>query len=155
MKQVSLLGLCALFAVSTGSAFAATDSSVKAMAPILDPYYTIGESLAADSLTGVALAAQKIAASVEKIDGKVLSKAEGKRIKDSSLALEKAKDLKQARELFKGLSAPLTAWAKAHKPAGVHKVFCSMANASWLQRQSEVRNPYYGKSMLECGELDK
>jgi hypothetical protein len=28
-----------------------------------------------------------------------------------------------------------------------------MAKASWLQKVGEARNPYYGKSMLDCGEV--
>jgi hypothetical protein len=28
-----------------------------------------------------------------------------------------------------------------------------MAEADWLQVTPEVRNPYYGSSMLECGEI--
>ena len=30
---------------------------------------------------------------------------------------------------------------------------CPMAEADWLQLDRTVRNPYYGKSMLECGEV--
>jgi hypothetical protein len=28
-----------------------------------------------------------------------------------------------------------------------------MANANWLQLGKDIRNPYYGKDMLTCGEL--
>jgi len=28
-----------------------------------------------------------------------------------------------------------------------------MAKASWLQTEKGIRNPYYGKSMLDCGTL--
>jgi Cu(I)/Ag(I) efflux system membrane fusion protein len=27
--------------------------------------------------------------------------------------------------------------------------------ADWLQKQKEIRNPYFGKSMLTCGTLVK
>ena len=27
--------------------------------------------------------------------------------------------------------------------------------AYWLQDSKEIKNPYYGKSMLECGETQK
>ncbi len=29
---------------------------------------------------------------------------------------------------------------------------CSMAKAKWVQTPGTLRNPYYGKSMLTCGE---
>jgi len=28
-----------------------------------------------------------------------------------------------------------------------------MAKGSWLQSGKEIKNPYYGKSMLACGEI--
>ncbi|RPJ86767.1 MAG: DUF3347 domain-containing protein, partial [Acidobacteria bacterium] len=64
------------------------------------------------------------------------------------------KSLEQAREQFFQLSKPIIAELKrnpsAQKSAFAYK--CSMANKSWVQGQKEIRNPYYGKSMLKCGE---
>jgi hypothetical protein len=31
--------------------------------------------------------------------------------------------------------------------------YCPMVKKSWLQREEQVRNPYYGAQMLTCGEL--
>ena len=28
-----------------------------------------------------------------------------------------------------------------------------MADASWLSAEKEIRNPYYGASMLKCGSV--
>ena len=43
------------------------------------------------------------------------------------------------------------------KNAGVYKQFCPMAfndkGAYWLSEESEIKNPYFGKKMLECGEV--
>lgn len=37
----------------------------------------------------------------------------------------------------------------------IYAIYCSMAfnnrGASWLQKDKDVRNPYYGKEMLKCG----
>jgi hypothetical protein len=32
-------------------------------------------------------------------------------------------------------------------------MYCSMAEAEWLQKDDVLSNPYYGASMLNCGEL--
>jgi hypothetical protein len=32
--------------------------------------------------------------------------------------------------------------------------YCPMARKYWLQRGTAIRNPYYGKSMLECGRIN-
>lgn len=41
----------------------------------------------------------------------------------------------------------------------LYKVFCSMYNdnkgAYWLSDNKEVKNPYYGASMLSCGEVQE
>lgn len=44
-------------------------------------------------------------------------------------------------------------------PKPVYKVFCPMFNdnkgAFWLSDSREVKNPYYGKEMLSCGEVQE
>jgi hypothetical protein len=39
----------------------------------------------------------------------------------------------------------------------VYRQYCPMAfndkGAYWLSRETEIRNPYFGKKMLECGEV--
>jgi hypothetical protein len=71
--------------------------------------------------------------------------------------LSKATDLKAAREAFKPLSESLIKYLAAHKDqaGNFEKVFCSMANARWLQKASSaVSNPYMGKSMARCGQIE-
>ncbi|MCG2792880.1 MAG: DUF3347 domain-containing protein [Weeksellaceae bacterium] len=44
-------------------------------------------------------------------------------------------------------------------PKPVYKVFCPMYNdkkgAFWLSDSREVKNPYYGKEMISCGEVQE
>ena len=68
-----------------------------------------------------------------------------------------ATDLKAARAAFKPLSDSLIKYLAAHteQAGGFEKVFCSMANASWLQKSgSTVSNPYLGKAMAHCGKIE-
>lgn len=43
------------------------------------------------------------------------------------------------------------------KNAGIFHQYCPMAfnekGAFWLSEENEIRNPYFGKKMLECGEV--
>ena len=43
------------------------------------------------------------------------------------------------------------------KNAGVYRQYCPMAfndkGAYWLSNETEIKNPYFGKKMLECGEV--
>ena len=67
--------------------------------------------------------------------------------------LSEAKDIKAMRAAFNDLSKPMAMWATMVKPSGVNVVYCSMAPGSWLQAGKEIRNPYYGASMLKCGQI--
>jgi Cu(I)/Ag(I) efflux system membrane fusion protein len=128
------------------------------MEPILEHYLKIQESLAKDSLEGVSSHAKAISMQSKKVDSKALGSQFKSLPADVSVAakhLEESKDLKSAREAFKKLSQPLTIWAKAVKPQGVHIASCTMAKAGWLQRLQKIQNPYYGQEMLECGEFIK
>lgn len=71
--------------------------------------------------------------------------------------LAKAGDLQAARKAFKPLSDSLIKYLGAHKDqaGNFEKVFCSMANTRWLQKAgSAVNNPYMGKSMARCGQIE-
>jgi hypothetical protein len=43
------------------------------------------------------------------------------------------------------------------KNAGIYREYCPMAfnerGAYWLSDEAEIKNPYFGKKMLECGEV--
>src|SRR5664280_1366751 len=43
--------------------------------------------------------------------------------------------------------------ALAHGAKGYFVVTCPMAQADWLQRTKEIRNPYLGREMLSCGRI--
>ena len=85
------------------------------------------------------------------------------------LKLEKAEKIKEAEklgiqrkhfiqlsdniiELVKTFEAPETS-----QGSSLYVQFCPMANddkgAFWLSKEDEVKNPYYGDMMLNCGEV--
>lgn len=78
--------------------------------------------------------------------------------------LTEAADLAAARKAFHGFITPVTQLAgelKRNQPAIMVTIFqCPMtarafagapARARWIQLQPEIRNPYYGAAMLDCG----
>lgn len=81
-----------------------------------------------------------------------------KQLKSTLLALDKTTKIKQQRAHFINLS---TAMTKAIRLFGINQKvfqqFCPMANddkgASWLSFESEIKNPYFGKVMLNCGNI--
>ncbi len=56
------------------------------------------------------------------------------------------------RKSFKTLSEVYLKKGNKSELNGLMKVSCPMAKAKWVQKEGKIANPYYGKSMLECGE---
>jgi Cu(I)/Ag(I) efflux system membrane fusion protein len=127
------------------------DPLMEPVKSVYDNYLAIQKELAKDSLKGVDEHAAAIAKAVKGDDMKMLSPDVAKQAE----TLAAARDVKQAREAFKPLSASLVKYLADHKAGkGVyHEAFCPMANANWLQTEKEIRNPYMGKAMPGCGEF--
>ncbi|MEK7703954.1 MAG: DUF3347 domain-containing protein [Myxococcota bacterium] len=137
-----------------------TDTFDEGMQPIVARYLVIQDALASDSTTGVTAAATDIATLAGKLDAKSVTGEHAEHYKDvpaklgvAAAMLAKAKTLDEARAAFKGVSMPMAMWAGMAKPDKIDVVYCDMAKGSWLQARGPVRNPYYGKSMLSCGEV--
>jgi hypothetical protein len=62
------------------------------------------------------------------------------------------KSIEELRTSFKELSKVYMANGNKKEIEGLQKATCPMAEAQWVQKKGDLRNPYYGKSMLECGE---
>lgn len=127
--------------------------STRAAEPInassLEAYYAISESLAADSLSGVADNAKKFAASV---------KDPTLRLASLNVAAATQVDLAKTREMFMYLSTGLANGIKFGDykvtEGTTYRVYCPMKNADWLQAaKTPIHNPYHGSEMLECGEV--
>lgn len=122
-----------------------------ATATIVEAYLEIHSVLASDRVDGVKGHARTIAA-----QARALGK-EGADLATAAAAVESAADVKAARDAFGPLSEAVIARVKADPAfeAGskLRLAYCSMADASWLQRGEQIRNPYYGSQMLTCGEL--
>jgi Cu(I)/Ag(I) efflux system membrane fusion protein len=118
---------------------------------VYDSYLKIQTELVKDSLKDVSENATAIAKAVRGDEMKMLP-AE---VATQADALAQAKDLKSAREAFKPLSTSLIKYLADNRAGkGVyHEAYCPMAKASWLQTGKDIRNPYLGKEMPDCGEL--
>jgi hypothetical protein len=153
---VSLLAASNL-SCSTAAQVAATNPEDARVEEILGQYVMIQESLAADSTKGVDTAAARIAALAEAAEtADPQTEHFFHEVKKSAEAVT-ATDIEAVRQQFFELSKPLMAYLKdsysGQKDA--YRYFCSMADKGWIQAELGPRNPYYGASMLKCGELVK
>ena len=107
-------------------------------------YLAAQEALAADNL---AAAKTALAAMAKESQGPLKAQAQ---------TAADAPDLVALRKAFKTLSESVI---KMELPAGYGVVFCpmydNMKGGSWVQKRGTVANPYFGSTMLTCGEFKK
>lgn len=149
--KLSLAGLIAAMVLGAVSAWPQSTLPEQ----LLGHYYSIQKSLASDTVRGVAPSAAKIAdlsRKAAKTDAR--AKAPLTALANASAKLQTA-DLKAARNGFGDLSDSLIAYLRSTqvKSPPPYQFYCSMVKKNWLQPDREIRNPYYGSSMLRCGEL--
>ena len=65
---------------------------------------------------------------------------------------KKFKGIEELRTSFKTLSEVYFENGDKKEMTKFQKASCPMAKAKWIQKPGTLRNPYYGKSMLDCGE---
>ncbi|MGZ0017727.1 efflux RND transporter periplasmic adaptor subunit [Yeosuana sp. AK3] len=133
---------------------------------VFDHYILLKDGLVKDDNNSAQKSAKELLNAMTKIDMKLLTDDEAhnhwmfisKEIKASATSISKTSDIAVQRGHFKHLSAHLI---KAVKLFGVgqkvYEEFCPMADgekgAYWLSLSKEIKNPFYGKAMLDCGEI--
>ena len=83
-----------------------------------------------------------------------LAKESQGEVKARAQAAADAANIAAMRKAFKPLSEAVV---KMGMPPGHVAAFCPMyeGGASWVQKGEKIANPYYGNSMLTCGEVKK
>lgn len=135
---------------------------------IIDAYFSIRAKLGNDSLDGIEKNILSMEENVKKIKKSNLGLPDDiykKLIKkfyhmDHQLSDMRGKSLEEAREVFKDISNDLREYVeefhyRIKDTKKVYIFFCPMVNASWIQENGEIGNPYYGSKMLKCGTLEK
>ena len=72
---------------------------------------------------------------------------------DSGKDIANANSLKNARAGFEKLSAHVKTLTAGQ--SGYHVAHCPMLNKDWVQTSTTISNPYGGKEMIGCGEIQK
>lgn len=122
----------------------------------LTGYFSIQKALASDKLAAAQDAASAIGDAISKSECPADSDDHCAEMSAAASAIASAKDIAAARDAFKRLSESMIAQVESHgSEIAAYKMYCPMAfknkGAAWLQDSEELRNPYYGASMLTCG----
>jgi Cu(I)/Ag(I) efflux system membrane fusion protein len=139
------------------------DSFVFALKPIYAAYLDAQEALAADDLGGFSQAALDLRTALGFVEetGLVGEPLGEWRRAAARLRVEPGiTDIEIARTKFEGMSEAVIALQRRFGHRGSEEwqlAHCPMAfdnqGADWLQRGEQINNPYFGASMLRCGEI--
>jgi Cu(I)/Ag(I) efflux system membrane fusion protein len=138
----------------------------KALMPVVDRYLELKNALVADSWKEARPKAQALQSALAKVNMGVFEgeahdvwMAYQQGLGNVIPAVVQASDLEAARQRFIVLSEMMIGLANTFDPADqiLYVQHCPMANndqgADWLSTEPEIRNPYYGASMLTCGTV--
>lgn len=122
----------------------------KAEQSVYDSYLKIQTALAGDAFGQVKANATAMATAI-----RATAKDLPADIAKQADTLGQTKDIKAARAALKDLSTSMIKLLGDRKVAKgtYYEVFCPMVDASWLQVGKAIKNPYMGKSMLDCGVI--
>ncbi len=133
---------------------------------VVAAYFQVKNSLVKDQVpTATTQILAQALAKVNSSAGTGKDQAKWEKIKAGlSLAISKlktAKDLSAARTHFSSLSAAIIQIAETYQlpQREVYQDYCPMAfnnkGGYWLSETEDIENPYFGASMLSCGEVKK
>jgi mono/diheme cytochrome c family protein len=80
----------------------------------------------------------------------------GDQMRSAAAVLGRTSSLTAARDAFAQLTRALMRYANEQQAsfgAEVKLAYCPMVGEHWLQRGNTIENPFYGKSMSDCGRF--
>ena len=133
---------------------------------IIPAYLSIGKTLASDDVRNMASDIEGLHQAISAIDSQTLEGKAAQRwqtelesLSAITARLSKANDITSLRSAFSLLSDELITLQRTFGIQNSEQLFemhCPMAfegrGATWIQADSEVRNPYYGATMLKCAD---
>jgi len=135
---------------------------------LLNNYYHLKEAFVLSNNDMANTAANLLVKSVDSLDLKgvkadtsILQMAKGyvETVSSEAKALSQEKDIEAKRKSFQMISDAMYDLVRTVRfdREVVYHQFCPMAfndaGAYWLSSTSDVKNPYFGKKMLTCGEV--
>ncbi len=144
-----------------GSTLALSNEAIKYLQNMLEAYFAIGNRLAKDKYDTIPSQSHTFLSALDQLksvtnqeDLKIIQILE--KIHQYGHQLSSSSSIQDARKHYGFLSHSLLDWLhKLALPVKVYGFVCGMAphvpqKGVWLQSVAEVRNPYFGATMLKC-----
>jgi hypothetical protein len=159
MKKV-LFVVALSAAVFVQSVFA---QEARPLSAILNDYYGVKDALVAGDAKAAAVKAGEMVKFIAGVDMNALPATDHmaymslkEKLSFDARHISESTDINHQREHFTALSANMDAFArKAHLSNDpIYEDYCPMKKAYWLSSGTEIKNPYFGQSMLTCGKVN-
>ena len=139
-------------------AFVSTNAQRKStpqLTKLYQNYITIKSALASDDLKKTSMAAGEFLKTAKTVNAKMIAEKKLVSIQTDGKIIAQAKNIDAQRKAFYRLSDVMIGLAKENKLSDktIFVQYCPMAKGSWLSNEKPIVNPYYGKSMLDCGSV--
>ena len=139
-------------------AFVSTNAQRKStpqLTKLYQNYITIKSALASDDLKKTSMAAGEFLKTAKTVNAKMIAEKNLVSIQTDGKIIAQAKNIDVQRKAFYRLSDVMIGLAKENKMSDktIFVQYCPMAKGSWLSNEKQIINPYYGKSMLDCGSV--
>ena len=134
---------------------------------VFNGYITLKDALVGDDSQNAKNASKGVLAAISKVNMKLLKSNDAHSqwmafetaMYSAANSISATDDIKVQREAFIALSdnmlKSISAFGINQK---VYKLFCPMANdnkgAFWVSTEEKIKNPFFGSSMLNCGNVD-
>lgn len=130
----------------------------------LDAYIAVKNALVSDDAAAAREKGKTLHTLLTALDVKTLSAAEKKvygtvsaKLIEFSAKISGTSDIALQRTAFETLSVNMWKLMKASDTEKriLYYQYCPMRKASWISLEAAIRNPYYGASMLTCGQVSE
>jgi hypothetical protein len=111
---------------------------------------TLAKSRSAELLSALSAPVKGLQPAQQKLLGTYLDK-----LKFDSRHISETTVIDHQREHFESLSKNMYSLLSGLKlnSTTVYQQYCPMKKAAWLSESEDIRNPYYGDDMLDCGKV--
>lgn len=154
--------ICLFLTILVGLVTIARAQADAQLQVVLNQYYAVKNSLVSGDAAKAGSGANEFVKAINSVETKTLPAAEQKMFQSLQAKLladagsiAASKDISKQREVFASLSNSMISLVKTVKITGavIYVDYCPMKKNSWLSDEKAIKNPYYGSSMLTCGNV--
>lgn len=153
MKKITVILIA--FSIGFIQKTFAQDAIQSSTSLLLDSYYGIKNSLVKGNAQAASDSAEEFIRILNGIDYKVISEGNVNILLKDATVISESKDISEQRKVFENFSNNMTELAKVIDLSDdtIYQMYCPMKDAYWLSDEKEIKNPYFGNTMLTCGKV--